>query len=293
MRCVLQAGCGLLLAVAAAAGGTVAYAARRSYLDGRDPGGVAQTQATVTLPGGLQALEETLSAAPAVPAEAPPSGEQGPTDLEPDGVSVLEGESAHPLRPPAPPAVASTAAPAPALAGAPPPPAPQEQVVCTFLPTATATSLGSEDPCEALREDMHIVVRGLRVGGEGSVRLMLFASGDAWKSDSRYRGRQAVTQRVVPASSAQLGADGAALELSFNLSGVLAYEYAVMAHHDKNQNGKLDVNWIGYPREAMGASRGAKGGPFGGPRWSSARFAFPPQTEDEARDALELQMWYP
>ncbi len=31
-------------------------------------------------------------------------------------------------------------------------------------------------------------------------------------------------------------------------------EYAVVVFHDENKNGKLDTNWIGIPREALGLS---------------------------------------
>ena len=61
------------------------------------------------------------------------------------------------------------------------------------------------------------------------------------------------------------------------------------ALHDADQDGQPG-RWIGYPTEAVTATRGARGGPFGGPWWEDA----------VAIDAsvapcvsFEMAMWYP
>jgi uncharacterized protein (DUF2141 family) len=48
-------------------------------------------------------------------------------------------------------------------------------------------------------------------------------------------------------------------------------EYAVAAFHDENGNGKLDANFLGIPKEGVGASNDAKGH-FGPPRYADAHF---------------------
>ncbi len=53
---------------------------------------------------------------------------------------------------------------------------------------------------------------------------------------------------------------------------VTAGTYAVIAFHDENKNGKLDTNWIGMPKEGVGASNNAKG-TMGPPSFEDARFA--------------------
>lgn len=50
--------------------------------------------------------------------------------------------------------------------------------------------------------------------------------------------------------------------------------YAVSVFHDENSNGKLDTNFIGIPREGVGASNNAKGH-FGPPKFADAAFHFP------------------
>jgi uncharacterized protein (DUF2141 family) len=48
--------------------------------------------------------------------------------------------------------------------------------------------------------------------------------------------------------------------------------YAVAAYHDVNDNGKLDANFIGIPKEPTGASNDAKGR-MGPPSFKDAQFA--------------------
>lgn len=49
--------------------------------------------------------------------------------------------------------------------------------------------------------------------------------------------------------------------------------YAVSAFHDENSNDKLDTNFLGIPREGVGASNNAKGH-FGPPKFSAAAFQY-------------------
>jgi len=49
--------------------------------------------------------------------------------------------------------------------------------------------------------------------------------------------------------------------------------YAVSVFHDENSNGKLDTNFMGIPREGVGASNNAKGH-FGPPKFSAAAFQY-------------------
>jgi len=54
---------------------------------------------------------------------------------------------------------------------------------------------------------------------------------------------------------------------------VPAGTYAVSVFHDENSNGKLDTNFMGIPREGVGASNNAKGH-FGPPKFSAAAFQY-------------------
>jgi uncharacterized protein (DUF2141 family) len=49
--------------------------------------------------------------------------------------------------------------------------------------------------------------------------------------------------------------------------------YAASVFHDENSNGKLDTNFMGMPREGVGASNNAKGH-FGPPKFDAAAFRY-------------------
>ena len=36
---------------------------------------------------------------------------------------------------------------------------------------------------------------------------------------------------------------------------------------------EMDTNWLGIPKEDLGASNNARGGPLGGPKWAKAKFS--------------------
>ena len=55
--------------------------------------------------------------------------------------------------------------------------------------------------------------------------------------------------------------------------GIPPGTYAVSVFHDENSNGKLDTNFMGIPREGVGASNNAKGR-FGPPKFSAAAFQY-------------------
>jgi len=49
--------------------------------------------------------------------------------------------------------------------------------------------------------------------------------------------------------------------------------YAVSSFYDKNDNGKLDTNFLGIPKEPTAMSNNAKGS-FGAPKYKDAKFIF-------------------
>lgn len=53
--------------------------------------------------------------------------------------------------------------------------------------------------------------------------------------------------------------------------GIPKGSYAIACYHDENNNGKLDANFFGIPKEGTGASNNAKGF-WGPPKFSDANF---------------------
>lgn len=58
---------------------------------------------------------------------------------------------------------------------------------------------------------------------------------------------------------------------SFTFSDIPKGEYTVMVYHDENNNGKLDKNFIGMPKEPVACSNNAKGF-MGPPKYDDAKF---------------------
>jgi uncharacterized protein (DUF2141 family) len=68
--------------------------------------------------------------------------------------------------------------------------------------------------------------------------------------------------------------------------GVTPGRYAVSVFHDENSNGKMDTNFIGIPKEGVGASNDAKGR-FGPPKFDAAAFQYP-----GGRLELKIRLFY-
>ena len=65
-------------------------------------------------------------------------------------------------------------------------------------------------------------------------------------------------------------------------------EHAAIAIHDLKDQGKLDTNFVGMPRDGICCSNGARGGPTGGPKFEAAKFVLPLGHPGE----LQLDMMY-
>jgi uncharacterized protein (DUF2141 family) len=97
-------------------------------------------------------------------------------------------------------------------------------------------------------------------GDKGQVICSLFSSPEGFPKDSRKGVR-----RVTSAISAR--------QASCEFSEIPPGTYAIAVFHDENSNGKLDTNFLGIPREGVGASNGATGH-LGPPKFDAAAFQF-------------------
>lgn len=57
--------------------------------------------------------------------------------------------------------------------------------------------------------------------------------------------------------------------MKIQVDGLAPGSYAFAVHHDKNSDGKVNTNFVGIPKEPMGASNGAKG-KMGPPKYIDA-----------------------
>jgi uncharacterized protein (DUF2141 family) len=106
---------------------------------------------------------------------------------------------------------------------------------------------------------IHVEIAGLR-NDHGQVLCALFSSA----ADFPRRGDKAVAHFKSVVSQGRASCD---------FPNVAPGIYAVSFFHDENSNGKLDTNFLGIPREGVGASNDAKGH-FGPPKFEAASFHF-------------------
>jgi uncharacterized protein (DUF2141 family) len=114
----------------------------------------------------------------------------------------------------------------------------------------------SQKPPENL---IHAEIGGLR-NDQGQVQCAIYSSADGFPK----KGDKAVAH-----ASASISAGHAVCEFP----GLNPGTYAISVFHDENSNGKLDTNFIGIPREGVGASNNAKGH-LGPPKFEAAAFHF-------------------
>lgn len=120
---------------------------------------------------------------------------------------------------------------------------------------AARPALPDQEPANAIRahiERLH--------SDRGQVVCALFSDADAFPKR---------IDRAFARTSARILAGHAMCEFP----QVPAGTYAISVFHDENENGKLDTNWLGIPREGVGASNNPAPR-MGPPKFAAARFQY-------------------
>ncbi len=130
---------------------------------------------------------------------------------------------------------------------------PHAGLISILLLVVIARTASPQEPEDAIRAH----IEGLH-SDRGQVVCTLFAAADDFPK--RIDGAFA---RVA----AQIQGGRATCEFPRVRAGV----YAVSVFHDENLNGRLDTNWLGIPREGVGASNNPKPR-IGPPKFAAAKF---------------------
>ncbi|MFK8001724.1 MAG: DUF2141 domain-containing protein [Polyangiales bacterium] len=122
------------------------------------------------------------------------------------------------------------------------------------------------------RAQTRILIQGVR-NSDGQVACALFSSADGFPSEQD----KAIHGKVLSAKAGTI---------EFEFEGVPHGQYAISVLHDENNNGRLDTNILGMPREGYGVSGNAFRR-FGPPRYPEALIDLGPGA------AVVIPMRYP
>ena len=131
------------------------------------------------------------------------------------------------------------------------------ELVLTALAFSGASAVMAQvQPKENL---IHVAIDGLR-NDKGQVVCSLFSSASDFPKH---------TDKAVAHTQSSISDRHAICDFP----GVAPGTYAISVFHDENSNGKMDTNFMGIPREGVGASNNARGH-FGPPKFDAAAFVF-------------------
>lgn len=115
-----------------------------------------------------------------------------------------------------------------------------------------------------VQENCKIVVEiGNLPSNEGNLRIAVFNKAEGFR-DEKY-AIQKKPFKIVPN------------ERTYSFENLVPGKYAIAVYHDRNNNGKLDTNFMGIPTEAYGFSNDVMGW-FGPPEFEAASFDTKPGT---------------
>ena len=130
-------------------------------------------------------------------------------------------------------------------------PAKIASLLCCFL----ALQIPSGNPQNVI----HVSIDGFRTD-KGQAICSLYSSSDGFPKNDK----KAIAHATSSITNRHADCD---------FPGMQPGAYAVSVFHDENSNGRLDTNFLGIPREGVGASNNAKGH-FGPPRFHDASVGY-------------------
>lgn len=119
--------------------------------------------------------------------------------------------------------------------------------------------------------NLHLEITGISKV-EGQMMVAIYDHEDAYRKSEL---NQAVKAKAVPVNTHKM-----ILKLNLPYGN-----YGIVVYHDENQNGELDTNFFGIPKERYGFSNNARGR-FGPPSFEEIVFNFNP---NQTRHSIELK----
>jgi uncharacterized protein (DUF2141 family) len=131
------------------------------------------------------------------------------------------------------------------------------RVFCLLM--ISLASSASEDPESVLNTALRVEVTGLQ-NAQGNIYIAVYDSKDTWL------GKETVLEQQIVIVEAR--SEDGLVSTELNLP---PGEYALSIYHDTNDNGDLDTNFIGIPKEPVALSNNARP-KFGPPKYKDAVF---------------------
>jgi uncharacterized protein (DUF2141 family) len=131
------------------------------------------------------------------------------------------------------------------------------RVFCLLM--ISLASSASEDPESVLNTALRVEVTGLQ-NAQGNIYIAVYDSKDTWL------GKETVLEQQIVIVEARSEDGLVSTELDLPPG-----EYALSIYHDTNDNGDLDTNFIGIPKEPVALSNNARP-KFGPPKYKDAVF---------------------
>jgi uncharacterized protein (DUF2141 family) len=127
----------------------------------------------------------------------------------------------------------------------------------TLMLAAIAPLIFSASTPANAGQSIHVDVADLR-SDRGHVVCFLYNSDVGFPKDQR----ESISQMNGVISGGRSSCDFASVPVG---------TYAISVYHDENDNGRLDANFLGIPKEGVGASNDANAH-FGPPKFKDAKF---------------------
>jgi uncharacterized protein (DUF2141 family) len=120
----------------------------------------------------------------------------------------------------------------------------------------------AQTPCPGI----HVKILNIR-NSTGTIACALFESPAGFPTQFLYSAMKVMVMKIQKT------------EARCDFEDIPAGTYAIAAIHDENRNGKLDMNWLGVPKEGYGFSNDAKA-VVSAPSFSAASFPYDGQDLD-------------
>jgi len=132
-------------------------------------------------------------------------------------------------------------------------------IAACLIPALTIASAVCAQDNQMADSRIQVEITGLR-NDQGKVLCSLNTSSEGFPKKA---------EKAIARGSSDISERHAVCQFT----GLAPGTYAVSVFHDENSNGRLDTNFMGIPREGVGASNNAKGH-FGPPKFDAAAFLY-------------------